>query len=69
MTDKTVHTPHGHDTHSPARRGERARVTPFSLYHIYKWSTVGTPFKSVKILIDFQCDIKSLTFICGPFNS
>jgi hypothetical protein len=63
---------HGHGP-GPAQRGERARAlacgTPFYFYQLHKWFTVGPPFKSVKILIDFQCGIKSLTFICGPFNS
>jgi hypothetical protein len=73
MTYKTVHTRHGHDTprlgHGPASERTRACGTPFSFYQLHKWSTVGPPFKSVKILIDFQCGIKYLAFICGPFNS
>jgi hypothetical protein len=83
MTDKIAHiavrsvtvssrhaTPrlaHGHG--SERRASARACGTPFSFYQLHKWSTVGPPFKSVKILIDFQCGIKSLAFICGPFNS
>jgi hypothetical protein len=51
----------------PARHGERG--TPCSFYQLHKWSAVGPPFKSVKILIDFQCGIESLALICGPFNS
>jgi hypothetical protein len=82
---KTVHTPHGHGhglglvatattTARPrpglARRASaRACGTPFSFYQLHKWSTVGPPFKLVKILIDFQCGIESLAFIGGPFNS
>jgi hypothetical protein len=80
MTDKTVHTPHDHGhvstrhasaTARPGLASERARVcgTPFSFYQLHKLSTVGPPFKLVKILIDFQCGIKSLAFICGPFDS
>jgi hypothetical protein len=64
-----------HDTPTPtARRGEaseRARVcgTPFSFYQLHKWSTIGPPFKLVKILIDFQCGIESLAFILWTINS
>jgi hypothetical protein len=79
---KTVHTPIGHglglghDTtrlaSATARRGEaskrtRACGTPFSFYQLHKWSTVGPPFKLVKILIDFQCGIESLAFILWTF--
>jgi hypothetical protein len=51
------------------RRGERARVCgmPFSFYQLHKWSTVGPPFKLVKILIDFQCGIEFLAFILWTF--
>jgi hypothetical protein len=69
---KTVHTPHGHglglDT-PRLGRGERAhaRGTPFSFYQLHKWSTLGPPFKLVKILIDFQCGIESLAFILWTF--
>jgi hypothetical protein len=75
MTDKIVYTPHGHRHDSasarPGEASERARAcgTPFSFYQLHKWSTVGPTFKSVKIFIDFQCGIKSLAFICEPFNS
>jgi hypothetical protein len=54
---------------SARRASARACGTPFSFYQLHKWSTVGPPFKLVKILIDFQCGIDSLAFICGPFNS
>jgi hypothetical protein len=54
-----------------ARRGERARVracgTPFSFYQLHKWSTIGPPFKLVKILIGFQHGIGSLAFIFVDF--
>jgi hypothetical protein len=50
------------------KASERARHA-FSFYQLHKWSTVGAPFKLVKILIDFQCRIESLAFICGHFNS
>jgi hypothetical protein len=66
-----------HDTPTPtptptARRGEaseraRARGTPFSFYQLHKWSTIGPPFKLVKILIGFQCGIESLAFILWTF--
>jgi hypothetical protein len=62
-----------HDTPKPTpRRGEvseRARAcgTPFSFYQLHKWSTIGPPFKLVKILIDFQCGIESLAFILWTF--
>jgi hypothetical protein len=59
---------HGHG-HGPTHEQARACGTPFSFYQLHKWSTVGPPFKLVKILIDFQCRIESLAFICGPFNS
>jgi hypothetical protein len=51
------------------RRGERAHAcgTPFSFYQLHKWSTVGPPFKLVKILIGFQCGIESLAFILWTF--
>jgi hypothetical protein len=74
---KTVHTPHGlghgldMPRHATARRGERARApecgTPFSFYQLHKWSTIGPPFKLVKILIGFQCGIESLAFILCTF--
>jgi hypothetical protein len=61
---------HGHGHGATARRGERARARvarPFSFYQLHKWSTVGPPFKLVKILIGFQCGIESLTFILWTF--
>jgi hypothetical protein len=49
---------HAH-AHGPARRGERARArgTPFSFYQLHKWSTIGPPFKLVKILIGFHAGL------------
>jgi hypothetical protein len=69
MTDKNSAS--RSDAHGPARRGDRERAcgTPFSFYQLHKWYTVDPPFKSVKILIDFKCGIKSLAFMCGHFNS
>jgi hypothetical protein len=66
------HNSHGRLDSTRPQPGEaseraRARGTPFSFYQLHKWSTIGPPFKLVKILIGFQCGIESLTFICGPF--
>jgi hypothetical protein len=49
------------------RASARACGTPFSFYQLHKWSTIGPPFKLVKILIDFQCGIESLAFILWTF--
>jgi hypothetical protein len=49
------------------RASARACGTPFSFYQLHKWSTVGPPFKLVKILIDFQCGLESLAFILWTF--
>jgi hypothetical protein len=56
-------------TSSAAARRASARAcgTPFSFYQLHKWSTVGPPFKLVKILIGFQCGIESLAFILWTF--
>jgi hypothetical protein len=53
----------------PGEASERARAcgTPFSFYQLHKWSTIGLPFKLVKILIGFQCGIESLAFILWTF--
>jgi hypothetical protein len=57
----------GLDTPTPTRASARACGTPFSFYQLHKWSTIGPPFKLVKILIGFQCGIESLTFILWTF--
>jgi hypothetical protein len=49
------------------RASARTCGTPVSFYQLHKWSTVGPPFKLVKILIDFQCGIESLAFILWTF--
>jgi hypothetical protein len=73
MTDKnSAYASRSRHASPTVRRGERERARvarPFSFYQLHKWYTVGPTFKSVKILIDFQCGNKSLAFICGPFNS
>jgi hypothetical protein len=62
-------TRHAHGPARPGEASERARAcgTPFSFYQLHKWSTIGAPFKLVKILIGFQCGIESLAFILWTF--
>jgi hypothetical protein len=55
-------------TARPGEASESARAWhAFSFYQLHKWSTVGPPFKLVKILIDFQCGIESISFILWTF--
>jgi hypothetical protein len=62
---KIMHTRHGlvssrHDTPRPgAARPASARACgmPFSFYQLHKWSTIGPPFKLVKILIAFNAGL------------
>jgi hypothetical protein len=65
MTDKTVTVmpwPQLGEASERARVWHALLLLPTSQV-VHRWSTL------VKILIDFQYGIKSLAFICGPFNS